>query len=492
MVGRSNLQCFRSELEDFVIHVLEPSFNDLLPGKNLRYYTSETIQDVLYANRANSISSLKQMTERTDRLKALIEEGSIDPRYLNIPFCYSEKGQLHLKTPLGDLTTLSQDVRELIKRQGPEHIAAQLIYAVGQLHKNNLVHRDIDLSNVLLYQTQEGKLYIKLSELDETSNHQEFIDIYKTVRTPPEIKRNGKINVDLFQMADKKKIDAYLLGGTLIKFLDMVNPEGHEESKQVLKIRKIAEKLQQPVNTRLSVTDACDELFSAKKFTFSWFCKKKKTIIDEWLGIIPEPMKAAKSEDLLSSSELAFYDAAKSFEEKYHQHTLNPNDTLAAFTAITAITASRNLHVKAVEVLTDKPRDQRFIDNVRSIQAKNNRLLELIDKFGLCVTRDHLIEIVKRAIVCYDVQNQLTKRNKNGRYWFFNCFRTVGIQNANNLLEKCRAKSTKQDVYRVIKDHLEHGPGGNSTTSFKTILRQELEAYIPPTSLKNERNFSLR
>jgi hypothetical protein len=128
----------------------------------------------------------------------------------------------------------------------------------------------------------------------------------------------------------------------------------------------------------------------------------------------------------------------------------------------------------------EKPRNPQLIKSVRDIQKKNNALLKTLLPEGLDLKAEDYVALVTRAKDLYDAQNQLTNRGKIGRWSDFKFFSSsrVGIENAEDLLKSLEGKNFAE-IELLITTHLSTGKGRNAETSFKTILKQELEACAP-------------
>ena len=113
----------------------------------------------------------------------------------------------------------SLNLRDIIRLFG------QLLSMVNDLHKKNMVHRDIKYENILLYR-REGKIYLKLADLDEVISVDDLglsinpCPAFITTKqcAPPEIKPficNISIYSPQYRALNWKLVDSYTTGQLL-------------------------------------------------------------------------------------------------------------------------------------------------------------------------------------------------------------------------------------------------------------------------------------
>lgn len=478
-----------SELEAFVGAVIASQFTPCSAfkanQKTIGASKDQNLEQFVHIKHKQSqlsISTPEQVDERMDTLERLVREEKLDPRCLDLPLHRSCYGRLHAKANYKDLEHILKFSSSINAKQ-VERIAAQLIYAVYQLHKNNLVHRDIDLSNVLVYE-KHGQFDIALSDFDETSSTGDHINILRELdgkvildRIPPELKQaNNWLN---FNNYDQKKLDAYALGDTLIQFLEGVlvdvwdtledvcditlHSKSHPNLAIIIEIITNLKPTGKKEGPKITLEDAYNKLTERNPNYFNDMLPPKSTKED------PVVFLKTPAQKRLYRATKELHTSSRSLgEEEVQAYSSGAHNA--------AILVQR-------EAQNTTPPNTALIDSVQRIRVKNDYL----KPFRNIKEKDELIDIVLRAKADYMIQNKF-KQGQTTRYWcFFNAFKKVGVENADELYVNInKGNMTFTEAKTIIDKHIQNGRGQNTATSFKTILQKELDRYtfdMSPLSL---------
>jgi serine/threonine protein kinase len=164
----------------------------------------------------------KPIEDDKEESKSQITLPPLDLTFIHTYFAYGKKGKIS-KLATGDIVDYIEmnfykkaDIREWI---------AQIILAIDELHKHNLVHRDIKLENILIFLNKDGSPHLKLADHDDIA-FADDTNLYYTGTPyyfPKEMCNqwekfsdyNKDINREHYKKANKKAIDCFALGAAI-------------------------------------------------------------------------------------------------------------------------------------------------------------------------------------------------------------------------------------------------------------------------------------
>jgi len=218
-------------------------------------------------------------------LKKLSHEKKIDLRFIHIPYAanknklISRKADSSLRLFLLDRNRMFGQSR--LSAQQKKSLLTQILLAIHELHKNNVVHRDIKLDNIFIFE-QEGDYYIELGDLDDASLATEARAVGTIDSLAPEFRElllatNIKKLEALpaFQALDKKKVDCYALSIVFEKIIDC-------DAAELKIFQELTKEMQlSDPKARLSVEDAYQRLYNIDRQLIIEFEKTREPTIEK-------------------------------------------------------------------------------------------------------------------------------------------------------------------------------------------------------------------
>ena len=453
---------------------------------------------------------------------------------INFPLYYSASGQI-TKNAVGTLAEINKKSESKHRSELNKNMstyALQIIEQIYQLHAKGLVHRDITLSNIFIYDNPaykdtpeniEPKFILKVSDLDTTSAAKDDIYISTEGYVAPELMTYGvtgadPIKLNMLTAQQRMEVDAHSLGITLKQFAEIGNKPGTVYANPKNNhLKEVIESLLKDKPKRMSVEQAFVKLGGQiekkedKKSEVSSSSTTTNTSLGEWVkqGIsfvasIVLPTNRVPFTSTTTSPESKPLTEISQLEDKKPAVKVDMDDTPKIISLLKKTKEFYNdiqpnllksqalydLHHQQIlelyKFIYRKPppneKDKKACENI--IKASKDIQLSISSRLTgsneLKLENKDLSKIIENAMEEYKAANDIVGSKEEGKHgrrvWgFFSGQIWGGIRNAEELHKKCKEKS--DFGIKDILDHIESGPGQTAPTSFRTILKRHVEAY---------------
>lgn len=365
-----------------------------------------------------------------------------------------------------------------------KEIASQLILAVQTFHSYGLVHRDIKPENFLVIIDDKCNVSIELADLDTIANIEnksltcigtpsffprKFEKILK--KLPPKWTYSKRLEFqelhDLYKKSDKMYLDCYALATTLKELAPLVDDKDYESFESLIYSLKRSNNLQKTVmdndffgetpEKRLAYFDAVHAKFTQIKRNIFYDTYYQSRLnyypeLEDTFWLLPKYLKDiyAIAENL--ENQIAF------FNDDHFSKDIDIHLSIA------------NKTKKLIQLINDSlislfSNDEQKL--MKSLKQDAKHILRIIN-FSLALS-------IKNV-----VSDTVENFEKISTGWsFLQKFRYSGseLQYAKELLQEMNDYShyiSPKQLLERLSEYLQHAPGPWDSTSFKTLLKNNI------------------
>lgn len=212
-------------------------------GLNAVFYRSKDLTDSITAEEHGNFAEAERlrlyMAEKNMQFQAaqeLIQRKKVRTTFIQT-YIYHKKNERIALQADSDLYQYASRARS-INKQTLKKMVAQIVLSVAELHRNQLVHRDLKCKNFLVTH-RNGDTHIQLADLDDLAevndnNRPSISSLFIAIsdsHSAPEVlvcwpSRERRNNQELYISLDLKAADCYSLGKTLHELTKIASIEG--------------------------------------------------------------------------------------------------------------------------------------------------------------------------------------------------------------------------------------------------------------------------